>query len=95
MVNILTESHLRDVLRQTLDLMNENTAAHTTTNRDITATIKIKLKFDKELCRSEFRAASAVDIPDGDLDSEIRRIDSTFLCTLHSDHPGQERIPGA
>lgn len=94
MVNTLTTPHLADVLRQTLDLINENVSAHTMTNRDITATIKVKLKFDKDLCRSEFRAAAAVDIPNGDLDSEIRRIDSTFLCTLNGDEPGQERIAG-
>jgi tellurite resistance protein len=94
MITRLTTPHLDDLLRQTLDLINGSVDAHTETNRDVTATIKIKLKFDKERCRSVFLGAAAVDIPDGDLDSEIKRIDGTTLCTLHSDDPGQERIAG-
>lgn len=94
MKNLLTPAHIHDVLLDVLAIANGATDRHTETNRNVTATLKIQLKFDKDLCRSEWRAMCAVDIPDGELDSEIKRTDSTLLCTLFSGDPGQQTIPG-
>lgn len=91
-MNKLTPEHLADIVRHLLDITNQYAKRHDEHARPITATLKIKLAFDKEAGRSEYRASGAVDIPDGELDSEIKRTDAAFLCTLHSGIKGQQKI---
>lgn len=93
-INTLSIAHVRDTLQSLLDTANNAVDRHSETARNLTITLKVQLKFDKDMVRSEWRASGSVDIPDGELDSEIKRTDSVFLCTLHNGEAGQQRLAG-
>ncbi len=91
-MNNLTPDHITAHLTELISIANRHTDDHVATGRNLTITLKVQLKFDKDKMRSEWRAAGSVDIPDGELDSEVKRTASEFLMAINGDAAGQQRM---
>jgi hypothetical protein len=68
-------------------------AAHQTTGRSASVTIKLTVRFDKDSGKTKIKGRVQASLPENDDDARTKKWAGVVLMTVETDHPGQQRLP--